>query len=272
MSHTRLMIVEDNEEVAQMLVLFLNSRGYKVSVAPDGAAARQLVRESLPNLILMDVGLPDTDGYELLREFRQSLRTRYIPAIFLTQRNKKSDRLIGLELGADDFITKPFDLEELFLRVQNAVQRATRENLGDPHTGLPTGRVAREEVAAAKARLDRAIVELRLRHMSDFRDFYGALASADLMRYAALMMNRTLNALGAADDFLGHLDETTFVVITAPERADLIRRTMVERFNADAVQHYSLAEVLGGDKVKVRAPSGKEYVLPLVKIEASTLK
>src|SRR3972149_2033074 len=145
MSHTRLMIVEDNEEVAQMLVLFLNSRGYKVSVAPDGAAARQLVRESLPNLILMDVGLPDTDGYELLKEFRQSLRT--------------------------------------------------------PPPGRPTGRVAREEVAAAKARPDRAIVELRLRHMSDFRDFYGALASADLMRYAALMMNRTLNALGAAGAF-----------------------------------------------------------------------
>jgi len=272
MSNARLMIVEDNEEVAQMLVLFLGSRGYKVSAAPDGAAARRVVREALPNLILMDVGLPDTDGYELLREFRQSLRTRYIPAIFLTQRNKKSDRLIGLELGADDFITKPFDLEELFLRVQNAVQRATRENLSDPHTGLPTGRVAREEMAAAKAQSDRAVLEFRLRSMSDFRDFYGALAGADLLRYAALMMNRTLNALGAADDFLGQLDENTFIVVTAPEQADLIRRTIVERFNADAVQHYNLGEVIGADKIKVREPSGKEYVLPLVRLDASRLK
>src|SRR3990172_4811754 len=165
MREPRLLIVEDNEEIAQMLALFLGSRGYKISLAPDGAAASQLVREFLPNLLLLDVGLPDTDGYELLKEFRQHVRTRYIPAIFLTQRNKKADRFAGLELGADDFLTKPFDLEELFLRIQNAVQRATRENLGDPHTGLPTGRVAREEVAAAQARPHRAILHLPPPHL-----------------------------------------------------------------------------------------------------------
>jgi DNA-binding response OmpR family regulator len=271
MSEARLMIVEDNEEVAQMLMLFLGAQGYKVAVAPDGLAAHKLIHDFLPHLLLLDVGLPDIDGYELLRQFRQQTRTRYIPAIFLTQRNKKSDRLTGLELGADDFITKPFDLEELFLRVQNAIARAGRENLTDPYTGLPAGRIVREEVAAAKTLADRAAIELRLRHTGEFRDFYGALASADLLRYAALMINRVVNTLGAKEDFLGQLDETTFVVVTSAERVEQIRKTIVERFNSDAVQHYGLGERVG-ENVKVHELSGAEKLLPIIRLEALALK
>ena len=270
MRESRLLIVEDNEEIAQMLVLFLGSRGYKVSVAPDGAAARQTVREFLPNLILLDVGLPDTDGYELLKEFRQNVRTRYIPAIFLTQRSKKADRIAGLQLGADDFITKPFDLEELYLRVQNAVIRSDRENLSDPNTGLPAGKVAREEVAAAQTSPNRTAIEFRLKDTSEFRDLYGALANSDLLRYTALLMNRVLNTLGTPEDFIGQTGEETFVVISAPERAELIRKAVVERFNNDAVQHYGLGERIG-NQVKVKDPSGQERLLPLIKLEATPL-
>jgi DNA-binding response OmpR family regulator len=152
MSDARLLIVEDNDEVAQMLVLFFGARGLKVAAAPDAATALAMVREAPPNLILLDVGLPDMDGYELFKQFRQSVRSRFIPVIFLTRRSRKSDRIAGLQLGADDFITKPFDLEELYLRVQNAVARAVRENLSNPHTGLPAGAIAREAVAAAARR------------------------------------------------------------------------------------------------------------------------
>ena len=151
MTDARVLVVEDNDEVAQMLVLFFGSRGLKVIIAVDGASALEKIRDALPTVILLDVGLPDIDGYELFKKFRQSARSRYIPVIFLTRRSKKSDRIAGLQLGADDFITKPFDLEELYLRVQNAVTRAERENLSDPRTGLPAGQVVREEVAAARA-------------------------------------------------------------------------------------------------------------------------
>ncbi len=266
MSDARLLIIEDNEEIAQMLVLFLGSRGYKVAVAADGASALQSVREVLPNLLLLDVGLPDTDGYTLLQRFRANPRTRYIPVIFLTQRSKKMDRLTGLQLGADDFITKPFDLEELYLRVQNAVARAQRENLNDPQTGLPAGQVVREEIRATQARPDRAVLEFRLRHLHEFRDQYGALAGVDLLRYTALMLNRVLNTLGRPEDFLGHPDEETFIVICAADRADFIRRTIIERFDGDAPQHYALGE-RHGDQIKVRTATGQELTLPLVRLE-----
>lgn len=270
MDDARLLLVEDNEEIAQMLVLFLSARGYKVYVAYDGATALTSVREFLPNLILLDVGLPDLDGYTLLQRFRNSLRTRYIPAIFLTQRNKKHDRLIGLQLGADDFISKPFDLEELLLRIQNAVVRAARENLSDPVTGLPAGRVVREEMQAARKRPDRVITEFQLRHLSDFRDQYGLLAGVDLLRYTALLMNRVLNQMGSPDDFLGQLHEDVYIAITDTGHSEAVRRAICERFENDAVQHYGLGEKQGL-QVRVRTPSGQERILPLMTLEARTL-
>ncbi|MCC6190750.1 MAG: response regulator [Anaerolineales bacterium] len=266
MTDARVLIVDDNEEVAQMLIMFFSARGLKVSAAHDGEAALRLIREALPTVILLDVGLPDMDGYDLFRQFRQSARSRYIPVIFLTRRTRKADRLAGLQLGADDFITKPFDLEELYLRVQNAVGRAVREHLSDPHTGLPAGPIAREEVAAAARRSDRAVLEFRLRHAAEFRDLYGALAGSDLLRYTALLINRVLNSQGQPDDFLGQLGDERFVVITAPERAGDLRRQILERFDSDAVQHYALAERIG-DQVRVRDASGREQLLPVLGLE-----
>ncbi len=265
MKPLRLLIVEDNEEVAEMLVLFFGARGLKVTIAPDGESALALIRESLPSLILLDVGLPDTDGYELFKKFRQGVRTRYVPVIFLTRRTRKADRIAGLQLGADDFITKPFDLEELFLRVQNAASRAERENLTDPHTGLPAGQVAREALAAAAGQPGRMVLHFGLRHTSEFRDLYGALAGSDLLRYTALLLNRVLNTAGSPDDFLGQLSEETFVIITGAERADAIRQHVVDRFNNDAVQHYALGE-RQGEQVKVKDVSGRDVVLPLMSL------
>ena len=268
MTEARVLVVEDNDEVAQMLVLFFGSRGLKVSVAADGTTALGQIRDALPTLILLDVGLPDVDGYELFRKFRQSVRTRYIPVIFLTRRSKKSDRIAGLQMGADDFITKPFDLEELYLRVQNAVTRAVRENLSDPRTGLPAGQVAREELAAARSLPNRVVCEFQLRHTSEFRDLYGALAGSDLLRYTALLMNRVLNTVGAPEDFLGQLSEETFVVITAPERVEQIRQHILERFDHDAAQHYAFGERIG-NRIKVKDSAGLEQVVPLLGLEAA---
>lgn len=265
MNNARVLIVEDNDEISQMMVLFLSSRGFKVMVATDADMAQAMVRESLPNLILLDIGLPDVDGYEVLKRLRQSRRTRYIPAIFVTQRSKRGDRLAGLELGADDFITKPFDLEELCLRAQNAVARAARDRLNHPLTGLPTGKVAAEEVAAANCRPDRQVLEFRLQYLSEFRDMYGALAQVDLLRYVALMMNKTLNTHGTPDDFLGQPTDDTFVVITTPGKADPIRKAAVESFNRDVLQHYSLGE-REGDRVKVKDSMGHEHNLPLLQL------
>jgi len=266
MPSARLLVVEDNEEIAQMITLFLAARGFKVSVAQDAASALQLVREALPDLILLDIGLPDINGYELLKQLRQNPRTRHLPAIFVSQRRLRPDRLAGLELGADDFVTKPFDPDELGLRVQNLVAHAARENLINPLTSLPDQKITLEEIARAQPQPERAVIEFRLQHTEEFNDLYGSLAYADLLRHIALMMSRLLNQLGADEDFLGQKQDKIFVIITAREKAAAMREAVVEHLAEEMLQHYSLAE-REGDLVRVKDPAGQEHLVPVITFE-----
>jgi DNA-binding response OmpR family regulator len=268
MPNSRLLIVEADDELAQIMSLSLTRRGFQVSITGEVATALAMVCDSLPAVILLDIDLPDLNGYELLRQLRQMPRTRHLPAIIVTQRARKPDRVASLELGADDFILRPFDPDELGLRVQNLVARTTRDNLVNPHTGLPGHRITLEETARAQTEPDRVIITLKLLHADEFRDFYGLLAYADLLRHIALLMGHILNESGAAHDFVGQQDDELFVVITPRERAAALAQTIVDRFAQDAVQHYGLAEPLGA-QVKVRDSAGQEHLMPLVKLQAT---
>jgi two-component system response regulator VicR len=117
----RILIVEDDPVLAKVLRDNLQFEGFDVTVLPDGSAAVSAVKTSGPDLIVLDVMLPDIDGFELCGVLRQTGR---IPIIMLTARGQKSDKLRGLNLGADDYITKPFDLEEFLARVRAVLRRA----------------------------------------------------------------------------------------------------------------------------------------------------
>ena len=135
MQNGRILVVEDDPDIVRLLEIYFNSQGYDVKAAARGGEALAQCRQELPDLIVLDIMLPDMDGYAVCRELRTATRTSHIPIIFLTQRDERGDRIAGLELGADDYITKPFDLEELRLRVQNSIRSHQRTNLTDPRTG-----------------------------------------------------------------------------------------------------------------------------------------
>ena len=128
MSKGRILVVEDDNDISNMLKIYFSAQGYEVTIAARGNDALERTRKQLPNVIVLDIMLPDIDGYEVCTRLRRNLRTSHVPIIFLTQKDERSDRIAGLELGADDYITKPFDIEELRLRVQGAMRRAERES------------------------------------------------------------------------------------------------------------------------------------------------
>ena len=130
--------------------------------------------------------LPDIDGYEVCRRLRTSTRTSHIPIIFLTQKDERSDKLQGLELGADDYITKPFDIEELKLRVQNAIARAERESLTDPRSGLPAGRLIEDQLRNIIRRDDWVFMDLQINYFDAFREIYGFVAADDVIRFSTI--------------------------------------------------------------------------------------
>ena len=267
MTNPRLLIVEDAIDVAEMLEYYFSSHGYEVLVANDGETALSLCRAQLPSLVLLDVGLPDIDGFTVCRRLRQSTRFRHLPIIFATKRDRRADKVEGLSLGADDFISKPFDLEDLFLRVQNTISRSARNNITDPRTGLPALEVVRQEVAQAAAKSNLRVVTFRVKNLESFRELYSALTASDVLRAAALLLHNLLDDLGRPEVFLGQTAEDSFTVICPTELANTLACEAERRFAADAHQHYSFG-VRDGDNVRAHDTGHEERLVPIVALES----
>ena len=122
----RLLVVEDDRDIAHLLNHSLGRAGFVVDVLHSGAEVLPTVRRSLPDLVLLDLMLPGLDGLEICRTLRGDPRTAAVPIIMLTARAEESDRIVGLELGADDYITKPFSPNEVVARVRALLRRAHR--------------------------------------------------------------------------------------------------------------------------------------------------
>lgn len=263
MSKARLLIVEDDNDIATMLRLYFASQGYEVDIAGRGSEALEKTRQSMPHLIILDIMLPDFDGFEVCRTLRTHTRTSHVPIIFLTQKDERSDKLQGLELGADDYITKPFDIEELKLRVQRAISRAEQQSLTDPRSGLPSGRLIEEQLRRIFQSDGWAFMDVRINAFSAFTEVYGFVAGDDVLRFTAMLLNEVVNQLGTPEDFIGHVGGSNFILITAQERAEAIRKTLKERFAQEVLAHYNFLDREQG-YLLVTDDSGRTVKVPLM--------
>ena len=114
----RILVVDDNQDNNEIIAPRLRFRGYEILEASDGEQALALVRESAPDLLLLDVMLPDIDGYEISRRIKGATDLPFIPIILVTARDSTQDKVAGLDAGADDYLTKPLDLEEFLSTVE----------------------------------------------------------------------------------------------------------------------------------------------------------
>lgn len=268
MVNKRLLIIEDDFDVAEMLLMYFTSHHYEVFHADSGPAGIEMARTRFPNLILLDVMLPHMDGYEVCHRLRQTSLTKYIPTIFLTQRDERADRVRGLELGADDYITKPFDIEELKLRVQGSIRRATRESLHEPRTGLPTGPLIEDELNRREYRAEQ-YTELRF-YPDGFREYgdvYGFMAADEVFGYAARAIQEVISRDGTENDFVGVLDNF-FIILTHAKNVEKLEETIKENFAKGVQAFYSFVDIdRGGIMVKPEG-SGEEILAPLMQFHS----
>jgi DNA-binding response OmpR family regulator len=215
----KIFIVEDDSDLSDMLTAYFRVQGYEVFNAARGKDAVQLIIETAPDIIVLDIRLPDIDGYEVCRQIRRSRRTRAIPVIFLTEKREREDKLSGLELGAVDYITKPFDIQELRLRVRNALRRSRLNTMVNPVTGLPEGPLVQERLEEMLTKPDWGIVLAELRGLNKFRDSFGFVAADDVSRAVTLMITNAVQENASSEDFVGHGDTGDFIVITSAGRA-----------------------------------------------------
>ena len=263
MSKPRLLIVEDDADIANMLRIYFSGQDFGVDLAPRGSVALEKTRSNLPNLIVLDIMLPDIDGFEVCRILRTNTRTSHVPIIFLTQKDERSDKLQGLELGADDYITKPFDIEELKLRVQRAITRAEQQSLTDPRSGLPSGRLIEEQLRHIIRQDGWAFMDIRINFFEPFKEVYGFVAADDVLRFSAMLMSEVVDEFGTTSDFIGHAGGDNFIVITSEQAARSIAQRLQERFSQEVLSHYSFLDREQGYIVAVGA-DGQLQQTPLM--------
>ena len=270
MGKAKLLVVEDDFDIANMLRIYFTGQQYDVDIAPRGSDALEKTRQNLPHLIILDIMLPDIDGFEVCRILRTNSRTSHVPIIFLTQKDERSDKLQGLELGADDYITKPFDIEELKLRVHRAITRAEQQSLTDPRSGLPSGRLIEEQLRRIIRQQGWALMDIRLNHYQSFREVYGFVAGDDALRFTAMLMGEVVDDFGSPNDFIGHAGDDNFIIISTEEAIPEISQTLRTRFAEEVLTHYNFLDREQGYIVTVDE-SGNKKEAPLMTMAIGTV-
>jgi two-component system phosphate regulon response regulator PhoB len=144
-----ILVVEDEGDIRQILSYNLGQAGHQVLTAEHGSAALELARKERPALVLLDLMLPDTSGLDVCRQLKSDPALKHIPVIMLTARSEEIDRVVGFELGADDYVVKPFSVRELVLRIQAVLRRAQT-------TGTTDAADAAAELLFGRLRVDRS--------------------------------------------------------------------------------------------------------------------
>src|SRR3954469_12765712 len=131
----RVLIVDDDPDILRLVSYNITQAGFEVIAASTGRKALEIAQKQHPDLIILDVMLPDVDGMEVCRTLRQQSPSRKIPIIMLTARGDEIDRVVGFELGADDYVSKPFSIRELVLRVKSILRRSGKDRTDILHVG-----------------------------------------------------------------------------------------------------------------------------------------
>lgn len=243
MSKGSVLLMLADELTSNLLRSYFAAVDYVVLTAQSKDEALTQTRQALPQAIIIDLDVRDLDVGALCEEIRATPRTRHIHITLLTPQARRDDRLQALSSGADEFMAKPVDAEELGLRLRNALRRAQFQNLLDPVTGLPGPRLVEDQLRALLRRTDEwALVRVSLRGYKAFTTVNGFLAGEEVLRFAAQVFSQTLEQFGSPQDFLAHAGGDNFVIVTTPDRVEDLRAALIDRFNTGVRAHYSFRE------------------------------
>ncbi len=267
-----ILTVEDDPDISDMLRLYFSAIGYQVHVAQRGRDGVESAMREIPDLVLLDIMLPDIDGYQVASELRASNRTRDIPVIFLSQKDNQEDKVNGLSLGAVDYVTKPFDIEELKLRAERVIRRNRQRGSTNPRTGLPGRQTLEEQIRGLDSSKSWALLSCRLEHYDPFVDKYGFVAGDQVLRHVAQLMQSSLTQHGSPEDFVAHTDDSEFtLLITDDRRLQKVSKTIYDQFQKTASAHYSFWDREQG-YIVTHTSDGAEIKVPLMKLGVRAMR
>jgi diguanylate cyclase (GGDEF)-like protein len=234
------LVVEDDEATRGALRALLDDAGYVCDEASDGERAVDAMRDTQFDLVLLDLGLPGMSGADVHRQLRRDPRTRFLPIVFLTAEADRLVKVAEIEAGAEDFITKPYDADELLARVGAAVRRSSGMRALNPLSGLPGNPTITEEIDSRLARaLDFALLYVDIDRFKEFNDHYGFARGDSVITMLADLLT---HVAGAGQRFVGHVGGDDFVLLARTEEAEVLAEQITKRFDEAIRRFYDVSD------------------------------
>jgi diguanylate cyclase (GGDEF)-like protein len=262
----RVLVADDDPDILSVVKVNFELEGFQVDTAVDGEDALMKSTANPPDVIVLDIMMPRMDGLTALHRLRGQASTANVPIILLTARGLPEDRVRGLELGADDYITKPFDINELVARVGAVIRRTQAARDLSPLTGLPGNfRITAEIEAKIKSGASFALVHGDLDNFKAFNDHYGFMRGDEVIRFCASCLGTSASDLGISDPFVGHIGGDDFVAIIPADMSEAYCKEVVQRFDDGILDLYDTADALRG-YIEVIDRRGERYAFPVVSL------
>ena len=247
---SKILIVDDEPAIVELLEEHLQSEGYDTEHAFSGEEALVVLERSTPDLVILDLMLPGMDGYEVCRLMQADSRLNHIPVIMLTARSAVPNRVLGYQRGADDYIVKPFDPDELSVRVRAQLHHLYHDSVSEL-TGLPGTEAVEAKIAevTSGAAGQWAIVYFNIANFSAYNDSYSYIEGDEMLHVAAHSLKQAVEREGRSGDFLGHIGGDKFVVVTTPERVQKIAQASAQLFTDGTRDYYTPSDLTQGHMV-----------------------
>ncbi|MDQ3365158.1 MAG: response regulator [Myxococcota bacterium] len=270
----RVLVVDDDSSIRQICREVLELGGYQVRDAGSATAALAEARRFRPDMFLLDVMLPGTDGYQLAEMIRADAGISMAPIMFLSARGDTADKVRAFRSGAEDYMVKPFDAAELLARVAKALDRQARELGASPTTQLPGADAIQYEIERRVSNPDSSTVAcyLDLDNLKAFNDYYGYAKANAVIRQTGDVIRHVVTKHGGPGDFIGHIAGDDFVFVTSAERVDEVCRAICERFDHLIRLYYDPTDrEVGYIETKDRFGVQRRFPIMSVSIAAITL-
>ncbi len=267
-----LLVADDDKDFQRIITRLFEGTEWRVETAEDGITALERIAVRPPDIILLDLNMPRLGGRELLARIRKTSNLAMIPVIMISGDNGPQEQACEFWLGADDFISKPFNALELVSRVEGAARRARRMLGANPLTHLPGSPAIEEEAARCiEAGGPMAFFYIDIDNFKAYNDSYGYLNGDNAIKRTAALLTGVQADFPGEEVFLGHVGGDDFVMISAPGQAEGIAGAIAGRFDALAPGFYSAEDAERGYIVsRDRLGETREFPLMTLSIAIAT--
>ncbi|MFW5746038.1 MAG: response regulator [Nanoarchaeota archaeon] len=209
----KVLLVDDEEHVTNLIALTLGDQEYDISIAHDGVQALEHVSKVRPDIIILDLMMPNMNGYEVCQKLKENVLTQHIPIIILSAKSQMTDRIKGIKIGADDYMVKPFDPLELEARVKSMLQKEQRYKNMHPLTRFPDVAETAKKLGEWKRKHSEAgLAVVGLHNMDEYFSVCGYKSGGEGIALLAKVIADTVKEKGGIDDFIGHQDYAEIVI------------------------------------------------------------